>query len=193
MKKISLTLGLFLLIFFTACGPSREKSVLQIKEVEKKLYDRNITRFSKSGADSLVKMYDDFAKRFPEDSLSPAYLFNGAGISMNSNEGAKALELFNLIIEKYPSYRKAPLCLFFKGYVEENLLHNLDKAKELYLQFIEKYPSNEFVSSAKASLQNLGKTPEQMMREFEARQKADSTRVADSVAKLKGKRKKMKK
>jgi len=190
MKKISFTLAISILIFLTACGPSREKSVLRIKETEKRLYDRNITTFSKSGADSLVTMYEDFARHFPGDSLAPVYLFNAAGIAMNSNEGPKALELFSKIIEKYPTYRKAPLCLFFKGYVEENMMHNLDKAKELYLLFIEKYPKHEFVSAAQASLQNLGKSPEQMMKEFEARQKADSTRVADSVAKLKGKKKK---
>jgi outer membrane protein assembly factor BamD (BamD/ComL family) len=189
MKKISFTVALSLLLVFTTCSPSRDKSVLNIKAVEKRLYDRNLTQFSKSGADSLVAMYEEFAKRFPDDTLSPTYLFNGAGIAMNSNEGAKAMELFTKISDKYPTYRKAPLCLFFKAYVEENLMHNLDKAKEYYLLFIEKYPKNEFVMSAKASIQNLGKTPEQMMKEFEARAKADSARVQDSVAKLKEKKK----
>jgi outer membrane protein assembly factor BamD (BamD/ComL family) len=189
MKRISFTIVLSVLLFLTACGPSRDKSVLKIKAVEKRLYDQSLTRFSKPGADSLVAMYEEFARRFPDDTLTPTYLFNGAGISMNSNEGDKALELFNKISDKYPNYRKAPLCLFFKAYVEENLMHNLDKAKEYYLQFIEKYPNNEFVPSAKASIQNLGKTPEQMMKEFEAKQKADSLKVADSLAMMKGKKK----
>jgi outer membrane protein assembly factor BamD (BamD/ComL family) len=64
--------------------------------------------------------------------------------------------------------------VFFKGYVYENLIRNLDKAKEIYLQFIEKYPESDFADDAQMALQNLGKTPEQMIKEFEERRKADS-------------------
>jgi hypothetical protein len=39
-------------------------------------------------------------------------------------------------------------------------------------------------------VQNLGKSPEQMVREFEARQKADNARKADSVLALHKKLKK---
>lgn len=161
--------------------------------MEKRLYSPQATSFDKAKWDSLITLYEGFCKRFPEDSLVPGYTFNAANISMNSGNGQKALAFFQEIIDKYPNYRKAPLCLFFKGYVYENLQHDLGKAKEIYLQFIEKYPNNEFVSAARASIQNLGKTPEQMVREFEERRKADSTRQADSLATTKGKSRKQKK
>jgi outer membrane protein assembly factor BamD (BamD/ComL family) len=104
---------------------------------------------------------------------------------MNMGDGTKAIELFDQFIVKYPDNPKAPVCMFFKGYIYENQIKNLDKAKEIYLQFIEKYPNNEFTKDARIALQNLGKSPEVMVQEFEERQKADSIRIADSLAALK--------
>ena len=79
------------------------------------------------------------------------------------------------------------MCLFFKGFVYENMLKDLDKARETYLQFIEKYPKDDFADDAQMALLNLGKTPEMLIKEFEARQKADSLRIADSLVKVKKK------
>jgi hypothetical protein len=91
-------------------------------------------------------------------------------------------------MQKFPDHQKAPVCLFFKAFVYENLLRNLALAKETYLLYIEKYPNGEFVKDAQMSVQNLGKTPDQMIKEFEAMQRFDSVRKADSIANLKVKK-----
>jgi outer membrane protein assembly factor BamD (BamD/ComL family) len=187
MKNKNYLILLLIPLLFTGCSPSRDKSVKNISAMEKRLFSPQSTSFDKVKWDSLITMYDAFCKRFPKDSLVPGYTFNAANIAMNTGDGQKALGLFQQIIDNYPNYIKAPLCLFFKAYVYENLLHDLVKAKEIYLQFIEKYPTNEFVSAAQASIQNLGKTPEQMVKEFEAKRQADSARQADSLAKITGK------
>jgi len=49
---------------------------------------------------------------------------------------------------------------------------NNGKAKELYELFLEKYPEHDFADDAQFSLQYLGKSPEELMMEFEA-QNAD--------------------
>jgi outer membrane protein assembly factor BamD (BamD/ComL family) len=193
MKNKNLAITLVILLILAGCSPSRDKSVKNISAMEKRLFSPQATSFDKAKWDSLISLYEGFCKRFPEDSLVPGYTFNAANISMNSGNGPKALTFFQQIIDNYPKYRKAPLCLFFKGYVYENLQHDLGKAKQIYQEFIGKYPDNEFVSAARASIQNLGKTPEQMVREFEERRKADSTRQADSLANIKSKIRKQKK
>jgi len=108
---------------------------------------------------------------------------------MNSGDGKTAIDCFDRYITSFPEGEKAAMCLFFKAFVYENLQRNMDKAKETYLLFVEKYPENDFADDAQMALQNLGKSPDQMVREFEARKKADSTRVADSLAAAKGKKK----
>jgi len=171
-----------------ACKPSRDKSVNEIKNLESGLFSEKSLAFNKAKADSLLTLYDNFIVRFPEDSLAPVYLFKAANLTMTAGDGNRSITLLDQFIQKYPDHPKAPVCLFFKAFVYENLLRNLPKAKENYLLYIEKYPNGEFVKDAKMSVKNLGKTPEQMIREFEAMQRYDSVRKADSIANLKGKK-----
>lgn len=185
MKHYSLLIVVILLAVLSGCGPSREKSTATITSLENRLFSPSATGFDKVKADSLLAAYESFLKHFPEDSIAPKITFKAANLCMNMGESTKAIELFDKFIEKYPSNPKAPVSMFFKAYIYENQVKNLDKAKETYLQFLEKYPTGEFVNDAKIALQNLGKSPEQMVKEFEEKRKADSTRVADSLAALK--------
>ena len=188
MKKLTIALFALSILLMGGCKPSREKSVENIQILEKQLFSAESTSFDKEKADSLLNLYTVFIDKFPGDSLIPDYLFKSANLAMNSGNGAKAIEYFDRYITSYPDREKAALCLFFKAFVYENILRNLDKAKESYLLFVEKYPENDFADDAQMALQNLGKTPDQMIMEFEARKKADSTRLADSITAAKKKK-----
>ena len=172
MKKY-FALCTLLLALVSGCSPSKEKRAEQIRETEERLYSPAATGFSRMSADTLLSLYEDFISDYPEDTLVPGYLFKGATLAMNIDEGAKAISFFEQYLKDYPEGPKAPLCYFFKAYVQENILKNLDQAKESYLQFLEKYPEHDFSDDARAALENLGKSPEQLIREFEARQKAN--------------------
>ena len=172
MKKI--LLALLALTIFTACGPSRDKLAGDIEKTEKRLFGQTDQSVSKEAIDSLMTSYEAFIQKYPDDTLSPVFLFKAGGIAMNSGYAEKAVASFDRLMKEYPAHEKAALGLFFKAFVQENLMQNLDQARETYLLFIEKYPGNEFADDARASVENLGKTPEQMIREFEAKQKADS-------------------
>jgi len=185
MNKISLLAILAITFLMVSCGPSREKAVSQIQALEKSLFAPEAVSFNKAKADSLLLMYKSFIKDNPKDSLSPGYLFKAANIAMNSGDGSTALGLFDQYIQEYPDKPKASICLFFKAFIYENIMKNLDKARETYLLFIEKYPSDDFANDAKMALMNLGKSPDMLIREFEAKTRADSLRVADSLSKIK--------
>jgi outer membrane protein assembly factor BamD (BamD/ComL family) len=188
MKNMKIYLPLFLAVIaltMTACKPSREKSVEQIRTLEQKLFSPESDGFDKVRADSLLNHYKEFIDRFPKDSLTPGYLFRSANIAMNAGNGLVAVEQFDRYMQDFPDGKNAPLCLFFKAFVYENVLKNLDKARETYLLFIERYPGNTFVKDAEMALRNLGKTPDQIVREFEEQRRADSLRVADSIAAVK--------
>jgi outer membrane protein assembly factor BamD (BamD/ComL family) len=185
MKRNILITVILLSAFFVGCKPSRDKSVSEIQKFEKSLYSQQTFTFNKPKGDSLLQMYDDFITRFPADSLAPKFLFKAANLAITEGDGNKALSLLDQFIQKYPDNPKTPVCAFFKGYVYENVLKNMDLAKENYLLYIEKYPDDAFVKDAHMAIKNLGKTPEQMIKEFEAMQKFDSVRKADSLANLK--------
>jgi outer membrane protein assembly factor BamD (BamD/ComL family) len=187
MKKLFFIFGISAL-FIMGCGPSKDKRVIQIADIEKRLFSPEAYSFNKGSADSLVIMYVEFVKKYPEDTMSPGFLFKAANVTMNNGEPEKAIGFFEQYIAAYPTAPKAPMCLFFKAFVYENMLRDIDRAREIYLQFIEKYPKDDFVDDARMALVNLGKTPEMLIREFEERQRADSTRIADSLAQVKKKR-----
>ena len=186
MKKTSVSvLSALLMMIMVSCSPSRDKVANQIQTLEKSLFSPEAVSFNKQKADSLLSLYEMFIKEHPKDSLSPGYLFKAANIVMNSGDGPRALKLFDQYMTNYPDKPKASLCMFFKAFVYENVMQDLDKARETYLLFIEKYPSDDFTKDAKMALMNLGKTPDMLVREFEAAKKADSARIADSLSKIK--------
>jgi len=82
-------------------------------------------------------------------------------------DSQKAIELFDRLMVEYPDYEKVPECLFMKAFIYDNNLQEYDKAKEVYLEFLEKYPDDEFADDARASINNLGKSLEEIIREFE--------------------------
>ncbi len=49
-------------------------------------------------------------------------------------------------------------------------LRDLDECKKYYEEFLEKYPESDFADDAEMSLKNLGKTPEELIMEFEKNQ-----------------------
>jgi TolA-binding protein len=86
---------------------------------------------------------------------------------MNMRRPQATIALFDRIINEYPDYEKSPSALFLKAFVYEDQLQDLENAKHYYELFLEKYPESEFADDAEVSLQNLGKSPEELIREFE--------------------------
>jgi TolA-binding protein len=168
---------LFVSLFFLACSPSRQKQQKEIKSIENRLFGESSQGFNKASADTLINLYTGFADKYPEDSLTPGYLFKAANLAMTMQDGPQALTLFNRILTAYPDDPKSSMSLFFVAFVQENLMQNLDKAKETYLLFIEKYPESDFADDAQMSLMNLGKSLEQILQEREMKRKEDSARA----------------
>lgn len=165
---------LFVLAAIVSCGPSSKQDANKIKAAEDELFSAEEGFVDKEKAMELVDMYVAYTDAYPEDSMSVEYLFKSAEFCLNMGEGQRAIELYDRVINEYPDFRKVPECLFLKGYVYENYLGDLESARAIYLRFIETYPDNEFADDAEVSIQNLGKSPEELIKEFEAQQAASA-------------------
>lgn len=167
MKSIFKCLTVAAVVVITAsCNNPHQNALNNIQDVESKT-------FSESGmvnaefVDDLIAAYESFAQEFPKDTLAPDYLFKAGDVAMNTNRSNKAIQLYDRIINDYSDYRKAPEALFLKGYVYENNLGRLDKAKVIYEEFLAKHPNNEFADDAEVSLKYLGKSPEELIEIFQ--------------------------
>lgn len=176
MKKLFLHTLVVMTLLFASCSQSRNKLIEKIGKKESEM--KAITKPDTNTVAELLGMYQDFAGKFPGDSLSPDFLYKGAGMAVGFNKGAKAIELYETIKGSYPGYRRMAECIFMEAFAYENLQKDIKKAGILYNEFLAKYPQHELADDAQAAIKYLGKSPEEMIREFEKNQA-----VADSAKK----------
>lgn len=164
MKKV--LLSIFVAVIMLSCG--EKMSVEKINELEAKVFTEGVS-FEKENVVQLVDAYVLFAEQNPNDVQSPDFLFKALDIAVGVNaEGPqKALEIADVLVEKYPDFEMTPMAMFIKGFVYENMIGDLQNAEMTYRQFIEKYPDNPMVEDVKSTLENLGLTPEELVRKFE--------------------------
>jgi len=171
---MTFTRNLFLLLILAAsiiaCEPANKKDAAAIDAAENALFTPEDGMINKEKALELVDMYIAYTDKYPDDSMAVEYLFKSAEFCLNLGEGRRAIELYDRVIMEYPNFHKVPECFFLKGYVYENYLNDLEMAKLIYTQFIERYPDNEFADDAQVSIQNLGKSPEELIKQFEEQQ-----------------------
>ncbi|MBN2174242.1 MAG: tetratricopeptide repeat protein [Bacteroidales bacterium] len=174
MKKLT---GFFFLAVtvsvMLSCSSQKDKLDSQIKALEQSLFSDENKTIDRTKARELIDAYVQFAADYSKDARAPEYLFKAGDMAMNMNMPHKAIEIFDKIMNNYPDYEKTPQCLFLKGYVYENDLKDLDMAKKIYEEFLQKYPDDEFADDAEISIKNLGKSPEDLIREFEEQAKKE--------------------
>jgi tetratricopeptide (TPR) repeat protein len=110
---------------------------------------------------------DDYSKLVEDYEGTPeseTALFRRAvvrGGDLKDVEGAIAD--YKLYAERYPGREKAALSLFLVGYLYNNELRQVDSAGAAYRRFLEAFPEHEMASAARYELENLGKTPDELM------------------------------
>lgn len=164
MKKI--LLSLLVTAMMLSCG--EKMSVKDVEELESKVLAKD-AKPTKDNVIQLVDAYVLFAEQNPNDVQSPDFLFKALDIAVGVNaEGPeKAVKIADVLIEKYPDFEMTPMAMFIKGFIYENKLGDLQNAEITYRQFIEKYPDNPMVEDVKSTLENLGLSPEELIRKFE--------------------------
>jgi outer membrane protein assembly factor BamD (BamD/ComL family) len=172
-----------LLLGAVSCGNDEKEVVAprRPKESPRELYLKQISRYEAEMHKSLkldpnvatiaAKAYDDFVTNFPDDSLSPDFVFKAAEISTANQQYTQALMYYEMITSKYPGFKLTAESLYLQGYLLDNFLNDDEKAKVIYEQVIAKYPDLPYASDAKAAIRNLGKSDEELIREFERKNK----------------------
>jgi outer membrane protein assembly factor BamD (BamD/ComL family) len=119
-----------------------------------------------------VEAYNKVIEDFPESELAPQAMTQLAGIyhgkkvqTLSESESLlKADSIFNSIYLTYPESDEAPLGLFMSGFIQANELEDFQRATVTYNTFLEKYPNHELAVSAKEELENMGLSPEEILK-----------------------------
>lgn len=175
MKRNRIYLVLLLAaVIAGGCTSPEEQRLNEISRMEDELFADASKMVDRNGAMELIRTYITFANDFPDDTVAAGMLFKAGDLAMNLNMPMKAIELFDRVMNEYPDFEKVPQCLFLKGYIYENDLKDLDKAREIYELFLEKFPDDDFADDAEICIRNLGKSAEDLIREFEEQMKKEA-------------------
>lgn len=75
-----------------------------------------------------------------------------------------AVSLYQKVVAKFSSSPDAEPAMFMIGFIQANELKQIDSAKTTYQNFLQKYPNSKLVASVKMELDNLGASPEEILK-----------------------------
>ncbi len=148
----------------TPKSPTREQYIQPIKKYEAEMH-RSL-ELNSAIASQAIKAYDDFVRMFPGDSLAPDFLFKAGEITTAAKQYPQALIYYQTITGKYPKYKLVDFSLYMQGVLLDNYLNDDAKAKVIYDEVIDKYPNSNYANDAKAAINNLGKSDDELIKEI---------------------------
>jgi len=141
MKK---ELSVFMIIIFLLFGCSKTSDKEYLDKASEDIKNGNISE--------AIIAYEKLVEEYPESDLAAEALVK------------KAADIFYSVAEKYPKSKQAPQSLFMAGFIYANELQNYEGAKKAYNLFIKKYPGHDLSASAKDELENMGLTPDEILK-----------------------------
>ncbi len=179
--KLLRSRSLFSLLLMTAvlliaCKSERDKIADQISELEQELRADSLAIINEGKARELIGMYSGFADTYRDDTLSAEYLFRAGEISSGIGDYFQAIQFYKQCSEKV-YYSKRSVAFFLMGFIYENYLDDTGNAKRIYETFLQKFPGDKLEKDVRFSLEHLGKSPEELIKQFE-QNLSDSTELA---------------
>ena len=174
MKKLLFSLVVFSFLF--SCKNSEDKGEMpdagqiagEIASLEK-AYGADPVK-ARAKVPQLLEKYETYVSLAGGDKNKKVdYLLRAGEMAALLNQYDKALGYYDKILKEFPQSPKAPIALFMKGYTLDDKLNQLDRAKAAYEEFLKKYPDNDFADDTRFLLENLGKSEEEIIKQFEAK------------------------
>jgi TolA-binding protein len=152
---------------------------------DQELFDSANAKLSEKNYDEALILFEELVSNNSDSDLAPKALFECAKLyqgqvlkNLGSKESlVKSVQVYKSIFEKYPNYMEAGNSLFMAGFILANDLQDFDSAKETYELYLEKYPNGQLADDARVELENLGKTPEEILLEKIKTDQDDETAI----------------
>lgn len=153
-------------LFFTACGtPSKESRREDISGIEKKFHTE---KFSEKLAEEFLKATTDYIVSFPQDTMTPVYLFKQADMYLSLKKPTDAINALKRLEKDFPSHRLVADAILQQAIIYDNVLLKKDQAKILYHTFLNRFPTHKNALVANQALQIIDLDPEKVIRNFES-------------------------
>jgi len=139
----------------------------RIGELYRGVFDTTTQQINYRTANDFIYSAEIYALVLPEQEQAPNLLQQAAEMAQAISAYPKAEELFRWSYEKYPDTEKGTQSLFLLAFMYETRMNQLEEARATYELFLGKYPNHEFADDAQTMLENLGKSPEEILQQLE--------------------------
>lgn len=164
-------LSIFILLsVFVACSAKNDKKnrIETISKLEHVLFDedasQNEVASKQAEMEKLRENYRQFLGSYAADTISARYVYNWAMMEADFFKNYTAsVQLLERFQRDYSSHPMAEKALFLQGFTYSEYIKDYKKAELAYKAFIERYPNSDLVPSIQFELQNLGKSPEELL------------------------------
>ena len=172
---LAVSCGLLTISLYSCSGGnkgnlSKQACIDSIKTMEAKL--KTLQTPDAYTYNRAITAYTRFANSFPDDTMAPVCLFDAANISMSLTQYQRAINYYDTISTKYPTFKRAADCIFIRGFIYDDKLKDTAKARAMYQEVINKYPHDSIASQARAAIAILGKSYDEIIKQFEEKNKA---------------------
>ncbi|MBR9977834.1 MAG: tetratricopeptide repeat protein [Bacteroidetes bacterium] len=151
-------LSLLTLLILTACG---DQDASQLMDKAKNLREKGQT------AEALA-LFEEIARDHENSPEAPEAMYVSAQMYFNEQrDPVKAATTYELIAEKYPESSWAHRGLFSAAYTYANDIRNLERARIAYERYLTQYPDSSMAATAQFELENLGKSPEELLESMQ--------------------------
>lgn len=120
-----------------------------------------------------LKAFIDYSFYCKNDSIAPVFLIKASQVATSINNLPQAKTALEKCINDFPNFRNRGAAMFLLAqlYDEPHYLNDETKALELYNNLISVYPKSEWAENARQARLLIGKTDEEIIKEFEKKNK----------------------
>ncbi|MCD6019052.1 MAG: hypothetical protein K0S53_2173 [Bacteroidetes bacterium] len=138
----------------------------QAKRLDEVLLKANAV--NTSDAEKAIKAFYEFSSNCKTDTLAPVFLIKAGQVAQSIRKYTQAQSFFTKCIDEFPKFksRGAAMFLLAQLYDDPAILNNESEARTLYHQIIREYPQSSYANDANACIRNLGKSDEELVKEF---------------------------
>lgn len=148
--------------------PSGETPIRQkIDNIRNNLTDPTTGRLDLVKVNEFVDIIELFVMANPTNDQSPGYLKLAAEVVNSIKVFPRAIQFYDWILERFPNSKEAPQAMFMKGFTLDDGMRNKAAAKPVYEEFLAKYPKNDFADDTQFLLNNISKSDEEIIKQFE--------------------------
>lgn len=160
---------LALIIVFASCNsaPTPEQKALAeldtIAKMEAIVFGDSLAPDQLGVAYDLATRMALFADSFPDHPKAGSMLFHSADLCQGLMQGQLSIKRFERFRKSFPNDSLVADALFMEGHVAEAVVKDTALARFKYNEFLSKYPNHPFAPGAKFSLENMGRTDDELI------------------------------